>query len=49
MIKIQRLNTMRMRANDEIDSMVDQPTSEFALCIRNVFAVFDSPVNKAND
>src|SRR6266508_2844629 len=48
MIEIKRLNTMRMRSDDEIDSMVDQPTSEFALFISDVLAVFNSPVNQTD-
>ena len=37
-----------MRANHEINSMVDQPASEFALFVGDVLAVFNSPMNQAN-
>ena len=40
---------MRMRANDEISAAINQPTGEFALFISDSFAVFDSPVDEAND
>ena len=40
---------MRVRANDEINAAIDQPTGEFALFISDFLAVFDSPVNEAND
>ena len=49
MIKIERLYTMRVRANDEINAAIDQPTGEFALFVSDSFAVFDSPVDEAND
>ena len=49
MIKIERLNAMRMRTDDEIDSVIDQPAGEFALPIRDHLAVFGSPVNQASD
>ena len=48
-IKIERLHTVGVRANDEIYATIDQPTVEFALFVSDFFAVFDSPVNKAND
>ena len=48
MIKIERLNTMRMRSNHKIDSMIDQPAGEFALFISDVLTVLNSPMNQAN-
>jgi hypothetical protein len=49
MIKIERLHTMWVRANDQINAAINQPTGELALFVSNSFAVFDSPVNKANN
>ena len=49
MIKIERLHTMWVRANDEINAAINQPTGEFALFVSDFLAVFDSPVNEAND
>ena len=49
MIKIERLYTMWVRANDEINSVINQPTGEFALFVSDLLAVFDSPVDQAND
>jgi hypothetical protein len=40
---------MWMRANNEINAAINQPTGEFALFVSDSFAVFNSPVNKAND
>jgi hypothetical protein len=48
-IKIDRLHTVWVRANDEVHPAINQPTREFALFVSNFFTVFDSPVNKAND
>ena len=48
MIKIERLNTMRMRSNYKIDSMIDQPPGKFALFINDVLAVLNSPMNQAD-
>ena len=49
MIEIERLNTMRMRANHDIDSAINQPAGEFTLFVSDLFAVFTSPMNQAND
>src|SRR5213596_3135512 len=40
---------MWVRANDEINAAINQPTGEFALFVSDLLAVFDSPVNEAND
>jgi hypothetical protein len=40
---------MRMRADYKVDSMVDEPASELALFISDLPAVFNSPMNQAND
>ena len=49
MIKIERLNTMRMGANHKIDPVVDEPAGEFALFISDIRAVLNSPVDQTND
>jgi len=48
MIKVERLNAVRMRANHEIDSVIDQPARKFTLFISDVLAVFNAPMNQAN-
>jgi hypothetical protein len=40
---------MRVRANDEINAAINQPSGQFTLFVSDSFAVLDSPVNKAND
>ena len=40
---------MWVRANDEINAVINQPTGEFALLVSNLLAVFDSPMDEAND
>ena len=46
---VERLHTMWVRANDEINAAINQPTGEFALFVSDFLAVFDSPVDEAND
>lgn len=40
---------MRMRANHKIDSAINEPAREFALFLSNLFAVFNTPMDQAND
>src|SRR5439155_14328432 len=47
-IKVERLDTMRMRANHKINSVVHQPSGEFALFVSDIRSVFNSPVDHAN-
>ena len=48
MIKVEWLDTIRMRANHKINSVVHQPSSEFALFVSDIRGVFNSPVDHAN-
>src|SRR5262249_49957404 len=40
---------MWVRADDEINAAINQPTGEFALFVSDSFAVFSPPMNKANN
>ena len=40
---------MWVRADDEINAAINQPTGEFTLFVSDCFAVFGSPVDEAND
>ena len=48
MIKVERLNAVRMRANHEIDGVIDQPAGELTLFISDLLAVFNAPMNQIN-
>ena len=47
MIKVEGLNTMRMRANHKINPAINQPTREFTLFVSNIRGVLNSPVDHA--
>jgi hypothetical protein len=47
-IKVDRLHAMRVRSNDEVNAAIDQPTREVSLFVSDLIAVFNPPVNKAN-
>ena len=48
MIKIERLNAVRMRTNHNVDTVIHQPAGEFALFVSDILAVFNSPMDEAN-
>ena len=43
MIKIEWLHTMWVRANDEINAVINQPAGEFTLFVSDCFCCFQFP------
>ena len=48
MIKVERLNTMWVRPNHNVDTTIHQPASELALFVGDSIGIFNSPVDQAS-